>query len=118
MLIQRASDILSSEITPERGYNNRREFIRSAATLLANSNRHAATRRGSFFILLALGATPAGLKAKRVGLMTQTHAQRFRKLTAARGKDFYEAGLDASSFCVHVLGLHSPAFLSAGTLVK
>src|SRR5438552_6625271 len=37
LLIQRASDILSSEITPERGYNNRREFIRSAATLLATA---------------------------------------------------------------------------------
>jgi len=30
MLIQRASDILPSEITPERVYQNRREFVKAA----------------------------------------------------------------------------------------
>ena len=30
MLIQRASDILSSEITPERVYRNRRDFLKAA----------------------------------------------------------------------------------------
>jgi sulfoxide reductase catalytic subunit YedY len=35
MLIQRGSGIPSSEITPEREYKNRREFIKNATTLLA-----------------------------------------------------------------------------------
>src|ERR1051326_8501781 len=34
MLIQRAADILSSEITSETLYHNRREFIKSASTIL------------------------------------------------------------------------------------
>jgi sulfoxide reductase catalytic subunit YedY len=34
MLIQRASDILSSEITPEDLYHNRREFIKTASAIL------------------------------------------------------------------------------------
>ena len=34
MLIQRASDIASSEITPEHLYHNRREFIKTASTVL------------------------------------------------------------------------------------
>src|ERR1041384_3906138 len=34
MLIQRASDIPSSEITPEDLYNNRREFIKAASAVL------------------------------------------------------------------------------------
>src|SRR5437867_9902596 len=34
MLIQRASDIPSSEITPENLYHNRREFIKTASAVL------------------------------------------------------------------------------------
>src|SRR5947207_14352082 len=34
MLIQRASDIASSEITPESLYHNRRDFIKKASAIL------------------------------------------------------------------------------------
>ena len=37
MLIQRASDIPSSEITPERLYSNRREFIKAASSALGTA---------------------------------------------------------------------------------
>ena len=37
MLIQRASDIPSSEITPERLYSNRREFIKTASSALGTA---------------------------------------------------------------------------------
>lgn len=41
MLIQRASDIPSSEITPEKLYRNRREFIKAASIALAATTARA-----------------------------------------------------------------------------
>ena len=35
MLIQRASDIASSEITPENVYQTRREFLKTASAIIA-----------------------------------------------------------------------------------
>jgi methionine sulfoxide reductase catalytic subunit len=39
MLIQRAADILSSEITPEKVYRNRREFMMMASAIVLQSRR-------------------------------------------------------------------------------
>ena len=41
MLIQRAADIPSSEITPESVYQNRREFMITAAAFLVQAKRGA-----------------------------------------------------------------------------
>jgi len=48
MLIQRAFDIPSSEITPETVYQNRRQFIRTAAALLLPATAAAQSKPGPY----------------------------------------------------------------------
>src|SRR5262245_2766525 len=47
MLIQHAADIASSEITSEKLYQNRREFIRSASAILGLSVAAPSVSRGA-----------------------------------------------------------------------
>src|ERR1051325_3523014 len=48
MLIQRASDIASSEIAPEPFYQNRRQFIQAAAALLLPATTAAQAKPGPY----------------------------------------------------------------------
>jgi sulfoxide reductase catalytic subunit YedY len=48
MLIQRATDILSCEITPENVYRNRRQFIKTAASLFLPAALSAQSKRGPY----------------------------------------------------------------------
>src|SRR5439155_596083 len=81
MLIQRASDIPSSEITPENLYHNRREFIKTASAVLG--------------IAAAGSITSAEPQAKKLGPYdTAEKLTPYEDIT--HYNNYYEFGIDKS----------------------
>jgi len=81
MLIQRASDIPSSEITPENLYHNRREFIKTASAVLG--------------IVAAGSITSAEPQAKKLGPYdTAEKLTPYEDIT--HYNNYYEFGIDKS----------------------
>src|SRR6266576_2178190 len=87
MLIRRASDIPSSEITPETLYHNRREFMKTASALLATA---------AFSTILPGCATAAGpepqTKAKLGPFDTNEKPSSYEDITTYN--NYYEFGTD------------------------
>src|SRR3989454_12824382 len=81
MLIQRASDVPSSEITPENLYHNRREFIKTASAVLG--------------IVAAGSNTSAEPQAKKLGPYdTAEKLTPYENIT--HYNKYYEFGIDKS----------------------
>ena len=86
MLIKKISDIPPSEITPERGYRTRREFMKRAAALGLAGTAFPAGE------LLAQNPAARKLPSMKSTLSTSEEPTRYKDVTTYN--NFYEFGIE------------------------
>jgi sulfoxide reductase catalytic subunit YedY len=94
MLIRRASDIRSSEITPRDVYLNRRQFMAGAGAMLATATLLRGGEAQAGGGLPNVAKTPFGADEKLTSLQDATHYNNFYEF----GTDKTDPGLNAGGF--------------------